>query len=440
MPEAWRRQRGDTSKRGARQQSLPHGVGEMPEAWRRQRGDTSKRGARQQSLPHGVGEMPPSGGREGIVPRAGAIRYDAPSCRRRWRSFPSRANVLPATVLVLSSRERAIYRHIWGQPAPLSWLAKRTVASTSAYAARGFHLSTRLRASAAFLFLIAAMLFLACEGPPGELGPQGPAGPQGEQGAVGPQGAQGLPGETGPEGPKGDAGPQGPQGETGPAGPQGPEGVASTVPGPQGPQGPAGPVGPAGPAGADSTVQGPQGPPGLTGSTGPQGPAGPQGPQGETGEQGPQGPQGEPGPAYGLSDVIYSLSDLNLIAAGLDRTFDGVWTTGTFDSGGRWASLDVTEGHLTHDFEDGVWWAVPSNSTTAMHRNIVAKFLVAIGVDQSVAEATASRVAASRTTSGRICRGPGDIELWTRSISGGGDWVTFITPVLGDNYTGGPPC
>ncbi len=62
------------------------------------------------------------------------------------------------------------------------------------------------------LLIGAALLFAACKGDTGALGPQGiqgPAGPQGSQGIIGPSGPQGAQGATGLTGPAGPAGPAG---------------------------------------------------------------------------------------------------------------------------------------------------------------------------------------------------------------------------------------
>lgn len=155
--------------------------------------------------------------------------------------------------------------------------------------------------------IAASLLFTACPGQNGEMGPPGPAGPQGAEGPPGTSGAGttlgssfrgawssatpyltgdqvlhegqlyvalrgsqgyqpdwedvevenpwlplsggGLQGTPGPQGPQGEVGPQGPPGPSGRPGPAGP-------PGPQGPQGNEGLAGPMGPPG-------PQGPPGT---------------------------------------------------------------------------------------------------------------------------------------------------------------------------------
>ena len=71
---------------------------------------------------------------------------------------------------------------------------------------------------AGVLMLVAAVVFAACEGAAGVVGP---AGPQGEPGAAGPRGPQGNPGPAGPQGPQGNPGAAGPPGPVGPQGPAG---------------------------------------------------------------------------------------------------------------------------------------------------------------------------------------------------------------------------
>lgn len=101
----------------------------------------------------------------------------------------------------------------------------------------------------------------------------------------------------GPKGDKGDTGPQGPQGERGL---QGVQGV-------QGPKGDKGEVGP----------QGEQGPKGDKGDTGAQGPQGEQGPRGEKGEP---GDGGNAESVNGISIVVLTQSEYDLLSTKSETT------------------------------------------------------------------------------------------------------------------------
>ena len=191
----------------------------------------------------------------------------------------------------------------------------------------------------------------------------------------------------------------GPKGETGPAGPQGAEGAAGS-PGAQGSQGPAG-------------AQGPQGPPGAPGA---------------------QGPPGESA-AYELPDVLYSLDDLNRIAAGLQSEFGGTWIT--LDSNDNdvrtWAQLTAPEGEVYHSFISGSWWLATQSDDGDRLARLVEGFLVAVGIDRGEATETAATVVARRTDEGLSCTGPRSLGLFTYRADDG-DWVVFFNPVFSLGY------
>lgn len=83
------------------------------------------------------------------------------------------------------------------------------------------------------LVLIIVILFIACQGPPGAIGPMGSQGERGIQGPPGAIGSPGLAGQQGTSGPPGPIGPQGEPGLQGKPGEQGPRGLQGQ-PGPSG--------------------------------------------------------------------------------------------------------------------------------------------------------------------------------------------------------------
>ena len=113
-------------------------------------------------------------------------------------------------------------------------------------------------------------------------------------------------------GPKGDKGDKGDAGEVGPVGPQGLQGE-------KGEKGDTGATGPKGDKG-DTGLQGPQGERGL------QGEQGPQGERGLQGEQGPQGEKGEPGDGgnaesvNGISIMVLTQSEYDLLSTKSETT------------------------------------------------------------------------------------------------------------------------
>ena len=164
---------------------------------------------------------------------------------------------------------------------------------------------------------------------------------------------------------------------------------------------------------------------------------GPQGPPGLQGERGEPGARGE---SLSPPAVFYSLGDLNYIANGLDREFNGTWETyNAANTGFRVAQFTVDKGYIRHITETGNWIIdIPSRSADDL-QVMMAGFLRALGVSHTNAEATAERIAARPMLEDPDgCQGPHGIKITT--FDRNDIYYSLVEAVFSEYYDQNPSC